>query len=137
VTGLPGLAPTGAEVEAAEMKAAALVFVSPAMAAARTHMERAYVELAAACQSWGSWADEVAHAEEKNVGLGIEAGGLAEGDSPLYDAALALGSPYIEARGAVADELCRIHPPYSEIRAAGRLLAGVSAHLAERAGGGS
>lgn len=135
MTAIPGLSPTRAELDAAAHKAAELAAAAPLMAAARTHLERSYVELAAAVYSWGNWAEEIARAEEPNVGLGIEAGGLAEGDSPLYDAAVALGNPYLEARGAVADELCRIHPPYAEIRAAGRLLAGVSAHLAETAKG--
>lgn len=135
MTALPSLTPTRAELDDAAHKAGQLAAAAPLMAAARTHLERSYVELAAAVQSWGNWAEEIARAEEPNVGLGIEAGGLAEGDSALYDAALALGNPYVEARGAVADELCRIHPPYAEVRAAGRLLAGVSAHLAEKGAG--
>lgn len=134
MSALPSLSPTPAELADAEQRAAQIASTSPTMAAARVHLERAYVELAAAVQEWGSWADTVAQGEEKNVGLGIEAGGLIEGQSPLYDAALSLGAPYLEARGAVADQLCELWTPYAERRAAGHLLAAVSAHLAEGSG---
>jgi hypothetical protein len=76
MTAMPSLSPTPAEVADAEHQAAQLAAAAPEMAAARKHLERAYVELAAAVSRWGCWADDIARAEEKNVGLGIEVGGL-------------------------------------------------------------
>jgi hypothetical protein len=105
---------------------------SPAMAAARVQLERAYVELSAAVASWSGFTAEVWASECVMTG----AHHLEEGDSAIYDAALELGEPFVDARDAAADALGAVLIDYALARQRGGLLAAVAEHLAGQNGGG-